>query len=110
MTTVSLGPLATDPAGVTQALAETVPWGIDMTKALTNVSGGTVTSPSSVLTDLTADKTVTLADSPTVSGNIVTQIVRGSVLTLNHTYRLEVTFTAASNTILSTITTITVPA
>jgi hypothetical protein len=82
-----------------------------MTAALP--AGGSVTSPSSILTDETTGKDVTLTDSPTVTTNIITQVVRGSELTKNHVYTLVLTFTALAgnpSTILSTITKLTVPA
>ena len=70
---------------------------------------GSVTVPSSTLVDTTTDQTVSLQDAPSVSGNVVTQIVRGSALTANHVYQLIVTYTAAANTVLTTVTVINVP-
>jgi hypothetical protein len=103
----SYGAIATTPAGVVQASTEEIPWGIDMTPALP--VGGSVTGVSSSLLDQTNGKSVTMADSPSVAGNIVTQIVRAGVLTANHTYLLTITYTAATSTVLSTVTTITCP-
>jgi hypothetical protein len=104
---VTYGPLSTSPAGITQATTEEIPWGIDMTAALPQ--GGSVTGPSCTLFDQTTGKSVTLTDNPSVTGNVVTQIIRGSTLAANHVYLLTCTFTAAANTVLSTVTNITCP-
>lgn len=102
------GDLATDPAEVTQATAENVPWAVDMTNALPSV--GSVSAVTTSLVDLTLNgETVTLADAPVVAGNVVTQIVRGSVLTAGHSYRLQITYTAAANTVLTSLTVIYCP-
>ena len=102
------GDLATDPPEVTQATAENVPWAVDLTNALP--SGGSVSAVATTLTDLTLNgKTVTLADPAVVAGNVVTQIVRGSVLTVGHSYLLQITYTAAANTVLTSLTVIYCP-
>jgi len=104
---MSYGPLATNPATVTQGTTENVFWGIDMTAALP--AGGTVTSPTTVFTDLATGSVITLTDAPTVSGNVVTQRVTGNKLTANHLYEMAVTYTAAANVNLTSILLINCP-
>jgi len=87
--------LVSPPSFVMQS-SEELPLGFDATALL--LSGQTVSSPTTVLTDLTTSTTITLANAPTVSGNIVTQVVVGSQLTADHVYRLVVTFTAGTDT------------
>jgi hypothetical protein len=98
---MTLGALATNPTNLPQSTSDTIPYGVDCTNAISTISGGSVSSPVTKLFDMTAQQTITLQDSPTLSGNIVTQIVRGSVLTANHQYRLSVQFTAATSTVLT---------
>jgi hypothetical protein len=110
---MTYGPIATVPAGVVQATSETIPWAVDMTIAISGISGSSVASPSTTLKDTTTNQTVTLADSPSAATNVVTQVIRGSALNVGHTYALIISFTAKAGspaTVLSTITTITVPA
>lgn len=96
---MSLGPLGTSPFTVAMATTDEIPYGVDMTNALP--SGGSVSGVSCTLLDLGTGQKITLQDSPSVAGNIVTQIVRGSALLASHHYRLTVVFTAAANTILT---------
>lgn len=59
------------------------------------VGAETPTSPVVVCWDQTANALVTLTDSPSVTGNVIVQPVRGSALTARHLYLLRVTFTAS---------------
>jgi hypothetical protein len=104
---MSYGPLATNPATVSQGTTENVYWAIDMTAALP--AGGTVTAPATVFTDLNSGTVIALTDSPTVSGNVVTQRVTGNKLTANHLYEMAVTYTAAANVTLTSILLINCP-
>jgi hypothetical protein len=108
MTTTVLnpGPLATIPPQVEQGTTETIPWQINMTGALTNVSGGSVSDPTTTFTDVTRSPAVlvTLEDPPTVLDQVfVEQIIRGSVLTPGNNYELVVTFDAGGITVLSVV-------
>lgn len=88
----------TNPAGVVQRIAETPNWGVDVTEAVSTLPG--TPAPANVaatLTDLVTGQPVTLTFAATVSGTdayVIVQTVPGSVLTVNHTYQLEVTYTA----------------
>jgi len=95
------------PSQVSQATSETLPWKFDVTKLLQ--VGDTVTSPTSVFTDLTIGSDIVLPDLPAASGNVVTQIVNGSVLTAGHQYRLVVSFVANAFTTWSVPLLLTVP-
>ena len=102
-------PLSTTPAGFKMGVTETLPLGFDTTALL--ASGQSPTSPVCVLTNVTTGKAVTLADSPTINGNVITQIVRGPTqLVVDDKFVLAVTFTAAANTIWTMVLVITVPA
>lgn len=102
---MSLGPLsaltANGQSSVAMATTDSIPFEIDMTNALP--TGGSVSSPTSTLVDLKTGQAATLTDAPTVLGNVVTQIVRGPHLLAQHSYRLAVVFTAATNTILTVV-------
>lgn len=99
---MSFGPMSTIPSSVSICKTDVIPYGIDMTAALPN--GGSVTGVTTSLLDLNTNQHVTLSDAAVTSGNIVTQIVRGSALAPKHSYQLSVVFTAATNTVF-TITT-----
>jgi hypothetical protein len=99
--------LQTVPAGFEMGTTETLPLGFDATKLL--AVGQSVSAPFSVLKNIDSGKPVTLADSPTVSGNVITQIVRGSALVALTKYALSVTFTAAANTTWTMVLVIYVP-
>lgn len=96
---MSLGPIGTNPAAVGMATTDVIPYGVDMTNALP--SGGSVSGVTCLLTDLRTGQKITLEDNPTVAGNVVTQIVRGSQLVAGHYYRLTIVFSAATNTVLT---------
>lgn len=96
--------LATIPSQVTCATSETMPLGFDTSAQLAAIEPGlSPTSPVSVLVDDTTDAVVVLADPPTITGDIITQIVRGSVLVAGHRYSLSVTYTAATDTVLTMV-------
>ena len=95
------------PPATTMQTTEELPLGFD-TSALLEL-GQSVTMPSATLTDLTESTTITLANRPSVNGNVITQIVDGSQLSGNHVYRLTVSFTAAADTNWSMPLQITVP-
>lgn len=101
-------PLSTTPAGFEMATTETLPLGFDATALL--AGGQTISAPSSVLLNVETGAVVTLADAPTVLGNVITQIIRGPTqLLLNEKFALSVTFTAAANTTWTMVLIITVP-
>ena len=87
----------TSPNTVDVLTGEILPIAVDFARLL--ASGQTATVPTSSLTDLTTGAAVTLADQPTVSGTVLTQIVRGAALTAGHNYRLVVGVTAATTTV-----------
>jgi hypothetical protein len=92
---------ATTPSGGNQASVEDITRGIDMTALLTG--GQTVTNAAATLTGPNGN-TITLTDSPTVVGNIVSQRIRAGVLAhsagpvSSSTYTLTVTFTPSTST------------
>jgi hypothetical protein len=95
--TISSPNIFVTPATAVITTLETWPWGFDATNLL--AEGDSITSPVSVMVDTNTGAAVTLSDSPTIDGNVITQIVRGSELTAGHSYRLTVTFTASANTV-----------
>lgn len=105
---MSFSQISTDPAGVQQASVEDIVWGIDVTNYL--LIGQTVTNAVCVLTNLRTKTTVTLADTCSIAGNIISQRIRSGVLSNNVTYQLLVTFVASptSNT-LATVLNISCP-
>jgi cellulase/cellobiase CelA1 len=86
---------------------ETLPLGFDATALLSGAQ--TISAVAVVLTDIATGVAITLANPPSVSGNIISQIVVGSQLVAGHSYRLVVTFTAAASEIWSMPLRITVP-
>lgn len=85
---------STDPPSYTTTAQEDVTLTITTTPLL--VSGGAPSAPSSLLyqvVDNAADVAVTLTDTPTVNGNVISQRIRN--LTANTTYRLRVSFTTS---------------
>jgi hypothetical protein len=74
------------------ATSDVINFQTDMTKSLP--SGGTVSSPTSFLVDLKTGQHVTLQDSPTATGNIVSQIVRGTALIVGRSYQFSQVFLA----------------
>ena len=60
------------------------------------ISGDVLTSPSTNLEDMASGATITLTDPPSITGNTVLQIVRGSELTPGHAYSLVWTATLSS--------------
>ena len=80
------------------ATYESLPLQFDATSLLG--TGETIGSAASVLTDTTngGSSNVPLSDVPTVSGNIVTQEIKGPTeLTAGHTFRLNVNITITPN-------------
>ena len=87
-----------NPYGFTMATAEKLPLTFDVSGLLMGTQ--VPNSPTSVLLD---DGTaplspITLTDSPTIAGNKIIQIVRGSELAASHSYLLRITFNADANT------------
>ena len=86
---------ATVPAAVQQASVEDITWGVDVTALLSGSQ--TPTAYTATLTTSTG-ATVTLADVPTVSGNIIEQRIRAGVLSPGGQYTLTVLFTPSGTT------------
>lgn len=63
--------------------------------------GQTISDQSAVMQSLNDSTIITLADPPTVVGNVITQVVIGDQLTGGAKYRLIITFTAAPGVIWS---------
>lgn len=79
----------TVPDSTTIVTTDKLPIAFDYTA---NVAvGDTLSSPTTVLTNVLDGTTITPSDAPTVSGNLIIQIVRGSQLTAKGTYRADVT-------------------
>ena len=109
-TGMGLGPIATSPAGATQATTETILWSVDMTNAISLIPGASVTGAACTLTNLTTGATVSLGSMPSTSGNVVTQKIVGSTLTPYDVFRLVITFVASASAFtLSVALTLTVP-
>jgi hypothetical protein len=106
---MSYGELSTVPPGQTMATTEVRSFGIDMTNLLASIPNSSISGVSTALQDVTIDLPVALVDVPTVFGNVVTQPVRGSALTVGHNYELRVTFTAAPLSVLTVVLEIGVP-
>ena len=86
-------PTAVNPPTFTMSVAETQTVGLDATAYLS--TGQSVSSVSSSLTRLSDGQVVSLSDSPTLSGNVVSQILRGPTeLDAGSVYLLRVTFVA----------------
>lgn len=88
-------PIQTNPATVTEATVEDIVWGFD-TSVLVGAQAPTLVN--SKLTNLSTNAVIVLADTPSISANIINQRVRGSVLAANTNYRLEVSFTVSGST------------
>lgn len=88
-------PLST-PSSVILQTTEELPLGMDMTALLSGTE--TPSNPVVTLEDLTAGTTITLPSAPVVSGNVIVQVVPGSLLTAQHQYRMLFTFSAATDT------------
>jgi hypothetical protein len=73
------------------ATTEELPIAFDY--SLNVVAGDVVASPSAVLHNPDTGAVITPTDAPTVSGNLVIQIIRGSQLTARQMLRLDVTAT-----------------
>lgn len=87
-------PTSTLPPSYTTTSAEDIILRLDATPLL--VSAGAPSAPAAALARLVdggADVPVTLADAPTVAGNIISQRLRGLVAAT--TYRLRVNFTTS---------------
>jgi hypothetical protein len=82
----NLGELETIPASVPMATTDTINYQFDVTPPL----NGAVVSATTYLRDKSTLQPVALQDALTISGNSVSQIVRGSALVLGRSYRLSV--------------------
>lgn len=105
------GQLATNPSSVVHGAAEDAAVAVDMTDLLASL-GILIppSSPTAILTDNNlGGQPVTLADTPTVSSNTISQRIRANVLTAGHTYTLQLIFEAGSPTVLETVTTVVCP-
>lgn len=78
--------------------SQTVPLAFDVTNQLG--TGDTVSLPVVTLTDNNGT-VITLTDPPTVLGNVITQIFRGSALTPGNTYTVNGSYTANTNKVLA---------
>jgi hypothetical protein len=101
------GPLATNPAGVTQATSETIAWGVDVTNAISTLPDATPTSASVAFYNLTTGASPSSL-TPSISGNIISFTVVGSTLVPNNVFRVAVTYHAGGD-VLTNVVTITVP-
>jgi len=91
-------PLLTIPAGFVMGITETLPLGFDTTNLLG--ADQSPSNPVTVLTDTTTGDAITLPDAPTITGTVITQIVRGPTqLVVGHKFVLSWTFTAAVDTV-----------
>lgn len=89
-------PWATVPAVGYQDPTEDLTWGIDCTALLTPPQ--TVTNPTVTLATDPGGTTVTLADTATVNGNVITQRVRAGTLNPGGRYLLTVHLTPSGTT------------
>ena len=82
----------TNPSSVEQASTEDITWGVDVSALL---SGDETPGGATAALTSPTGRVITLADSATVSGNIIEQRIRASVLTKTsqNPYILVVTFT-----------------
>jgi hypothetical protein len=99
--------VATVPPSRRQLTTDIIPWAVDFTEQLQ--TGQTVTSPSTKMIDQGTGATITLSDAPSVAGNIVSQVVRGSELTAGHRYWLIFNYVAGVLTTLGAVLEIDVP-
>lgn len=106
MTTVQ-PPLATIPASFVMATEESWPLGFDTSAVLED--GDTPSSAVVVFTDIGTGKTITLSDAPSITGNVIVQIVRGSQLLGGHKYTLAVSFTVNVDTVALMVLSLTCP-
>ena len=85
------------PSSFTISITETLALGVDMTAYLTGWQ--TVADVTTTLVDQRLGIPITMANAPTVAGNIVTQIVNGPTdLASTGSYLMTVNFTAAPST------------
>jgi hypothetical protein len=99
--------MSTIPPKFTMVTTETLRPGFDTTPLL--LPGQSPVSAACVLTDLTTDIVSPLDDDPTIEGNIIEQILRGSELIAAHAYELAWTFVVDATTIWTAFTEIIVP-
>lgn len=93
MTIAGIDPqLATMPNVFVMATTETYELGFDTTNPAW--VGDPPFSPTFTLTDVETGFETTLPDAPTIDGNVVLQVVRGSSLEGNHKYTLALNFSA----------------
>lgn len=106
---MTLGLIATVPAGTVHATTDVIAYEIDCTDALNGQPFGQVVAVT--LTDVTAGEQVTLTGSPSVAGNLVTSPpVDGASLQVGHSYWLRCVFTTAAGNQLTAILTLEVVA
>jgi hypothetical protein len=82
----NLGELVTIPASVQMATTDTINYQFTITPPV----NGAVASATTYLRDERTGQPITLQDAPTITGNAVTQIVRGAALVVGRSYRLSV--------------------
>jgi hypothetical protein len=87
---------STRPSIIQQSTLETIAWSVDVSAEVTQ-SSGPPSTPSSAMLDKFNGLGVALSDAPTLNGNLVSQIVRGSALTPGHSYRLSFVVVIAGN-------------
>lgn len=89
-------PQYTIPSEEVQFAAEDITWGIDTTAVM---SGAQTPTAVTVTLKNPSGTVVTLADTPTVAGNVISQRVRAGVLTPSGgSYWLTATFTPSGTT------------
>jgi hypothetical protein len=100
------------PATIEVGSTESLPFTFDPT-TYQNATGDTgLRFPTSVLTDIstTPNQVITLPDAPAISSGLIIQMLRGSTLTVGHTYSLVIGFTGTpSNAVWSMRTTVFCP-
>lgn len=75
-------------------LDETVPYTLTVPS-----SWGTATNPSAVAKDITGDIILNVVSSMSVTSNLITFIIDGTVLTVNQDYRIEIKFDVSGGTL-----------
>lgn len=86
--------LSTKPGSYVMATTDIKPLGFDTSDDL--AEGQTPSAPVTSMVDEDG-AAIVLVDAPTISGNVITQIVRGSVMEADTRYFLTVQFTAGTD-------------
>lgn len=107
--------VSTTPGAISILTTEELPIGFDFTKPLAQIAGGAISSPTARIETTDPPPTASgpagaLIGSPSVSGSTITQTVDGRQLTAGNTYRLTVTATLATNTLVGAYVYLVVPA